>query len=1103
MKKTVSPSSTCVSLQDQQHYAAWSRAMMLTERAALLRQRSSVQPPFSPDDNEGALQRFQCWKEQSPFNKDGYFEQRLALDGLTEDDLLALLAESPEALLTYASVPPSWLQILMSAFEVPLSEQYADFLLLLQQTENGLNTAPYLATLMPLIRDSMARLQVGLQALLQKYPHLPFDSTAILPLLVQHLPTRILPRLLKTYVLELNVARVEGRLQGETAQERFQHFLQQLCQPDDILSLLQEYSVLARRLVETLECWVTCELELLERLCADWEEICRTFPRVRDAGELIEIQEGKGDFHRGGRSVTILVWSSGFRLVYKPRSMAVDIHFQELLSWLNSLGYTPEFRTCQIINRRTYGWVEFIQTSSCTSREEIERFYQRQGGYLALLYALDAADFHAQNLIAAGEHPILIDLEALFQPRENEQDVDLEQSYPGMETINHSVLRVGLLPRRMWSNEQSEGIDVSGLGGQAEQLTTVPVARLTEIGTDQMKFSNERVPLQIGEHRPHLHDQDVNTLEYRDCIISGFTSVYRLLLAYCDELLQEVLPRFAHDEIRCVLRLTQVYDRLLVDSFHPNVLRDALDCDRLFDRLWINVEHEPHLAKVIAAECADLWIGDVPVFTTCPASRDIYTSTGERIANFLPVSSLEVVKKRVCNFSEPNMEKQVWIIRGSFSSMESGSGQIETVTQGLQLHPSQTIVSYDRLITIARTVGDRLEWLAEHHEDRVGWLDVTLIKERGWNLLPTGPDLFGGLSGLTFFISYLGLLTGEQRYTALAQAALKTARSQVARRKKYSGLGGIGVFSGISSFIYLLSHLGTIWNDPALYQEAEELVLLLPDAIAQDRLFDVVAGAAGCIAALLSLYTVAPSQAILEMAIRCGDHLIESACPQATGIGWSTKFAETPLAGFAHGNAGIALYLLQLFAVSGQERFRQAALKAIAYERSLFSPEKRNWADLRIFTDETSKGDEKSKREENPYMVAWCHGAPGVGLARLGSMAILHGEEIDEEIAIALQTTIRQGFGMNHSLCHGDMGNLDILLTATQRLTDTCYKEALQRIAPMLLDSVEKQSWISGVPQGVETPGLMVGLAGAGYALLRLAVPDRMPSILMLEPPII
>ncbi len=181
-----------------------------------------------------------------------------------------------------------------------------------------------------------------------------------------------------------------------------------------MLTLLEEYAVLARQLVEMLDLWVTCELELLERLCADWEQIRSVFLLDYDPGVLIEIEQGAGDTHRGGHNVTVLTWSSGFRLVYKPRATALDIHFQELLTWLNAQGQQPAFLTLTIIDKQTYGWSEFVPACDCTTREEVERFYLRQGGYLALLYALEATDFHAENLIAAGEHPLLIDLEALF-----------------------------------------------------------------------------------------------------------------------------------------------------------------------------------------------------------------------------------------------------------------------------------------------------------------------------------------------------------------------------------------------------------------------------------------------------------------------------------------------------------------------------------------------------------------------------------------------------------------------------------------------------------------------------------------------------------------
>ena len=135
-------------------------------------------------------------------------------------------------------------------------------------------------------------------------------------------------------------------------------------------------------------------------------------------------------------------------------------------------------------------------------------------------------------------------------------------------------------------------------------------------------------------------------------------------------------------------------------------------------------------------------------------------------------------------------------------------------------------------------------------------------------------------------------------------------------------------------------------------------------------------------------------------------------------------------------------------------------------------------------------------------MVAWCHGATGIGLARLGVLDVFDTPEIRAEVDIALRTTLREGFGQNHSLCHGDLGNLDVLLVAARMLNKPEYQQAIDRISAMLLASIDQQGWVTGVPLGVETPGLMVGLAGIGYGLLRLAAPEQVPSVLLGETPI-
>jgi lantibiotic modifying enzyme len=199
----------------------------------------------------------------------------------------------------------------------------------------------------------------------------------------------------------------------------------------------------------------------------------------------------------------------------------------------------------------------------------------------------------------------------------------------------------------------------------------------------------------------------------------------------------------------------------------------------------------------------------------------------------------------------------------------------------------------------------------------------------------------------------------------------------------------------------------------------------------------------------------------------------------------------------------MALSLLKLAAVSGQERFQHGAIAAMDYERSVFSPEHQNWPDLRDLEKIGGAPVHVSERKESPFMVTWCHGAPGIGLGRLASLPYFEDEGMRKEIAIALQTTLAQGFGWNHSLCHGDFGNLETVVTAAQVLGDGEYQAHTERLAAMLLESIETQGWLTGIPMKVETPGLMAGIAGIGYELLRLAAPERVPCLLTLEQPLI
>ena len=1063
------------------HTPSWYHAMTLTERLALLRTEHRL-----PIEVNAALaeQRMKRWRSQSPFTRGPFFAQRLALHGMSEEEFLSLLGTPIEAIRDHVLTPPAWLIELPQAFSYPTLNLLSPLL----EALRGEKRVGLLDAIEPLLSQGCKHLQEGVRALTRTYSDPPFNPDLIETVLFANLPEQLCMMLSPTMVLELNVARLQGILPGDTPEERFQSFIERICQRETALALLQEYPVLARQLMIRIHNWVASSLEFLQHLCADWEALRKMFHPEDDPGLLIQVEGGMGDYHKGGRSVLIAKFSSGFQVVYKPRSMAIDVHFQELLTWLNDQGDCLPFQKLKILDRGTYGWVEFVAAFGCTSTEEVRHFYERQGGYLALLYTLEATDFHFENLIAAGEHPLLVDLEALFHPRTAK--IDIRQPYRlALDTMAASVLRVGLLPQQSWANAESDGVDLSGLGGAAGQLTPYGVPQWEKAGTDEMRLTRKQEAMAGGQNRPTLNGTEVNVLDYTEAIVTGFIKIYRLLLKHRSELLSDSSPvaRFAEDEVRVIVRSTQIYASLLQESFHPDMLRNALDRDRWFDRLWVSAEYRPHLVKVLPAELDDLQQGDIPIFTTRPSSRHLWSSSGQQIAIFFDASGLALVQRRIQQLSEADLAQQLWFIRASLTSLAMAEERAPWPCYPLTT--PQTGADHKRLLAAARTVGDRLEGLALRDEHDIAWIGLTQIGQHRWSLIPLAIDLYDGLSGVALFLAYLGMMTQENRYTTLARTVLMTLRREMEYSQSF--LTAIGAFNGWSGLIYVLTHLSVLWDEPALLVESEKLVERLPMFIERDEHLDISNGTAGCIGSLLSLYHCAPSEQILEVAIQCGDHLIARAQPLEQGIGWDTRIpAVKPLTGFSHGAAGIAWALLELAAVTGKERFRTAACAAIAYERSLFSPEAGNWPDLRELKTSRQAEDNGQQR----FMTTWCHGAPGIGLARLCSLQHLDDAAIRAEIETALQTTLAQGFGSNHSLCHGDLGNLELLLQASQVLEEPQWHAQVDRIAAIILESISRDGWLCGTPLGVESPGLMTGLAGIGYGLLRLAEPTRVPS---------
>jgi type 2 lantibiotic biosynthesis protein LanM len=1044
-----------------------------------------------PTDRALAAETLALWRASSPFDKAPYFADRLTMDGITEDEFIQLLGIPAEALCGF-DMPPAWLQTLACAYSEPASPPAG------KHDWNGEGNYPhagFLNLVEPLIADARLQLHAKVETIKQDHTAAPFDPVSAVDIMSANLTARLLTLVTKPMVLELNIARLEGRLQGATARERFIRFTEQLSRREMAFKLLSEYPVLARQLVRCVENWIEFSAEFLLHLAGDWEEITKLFNPGSKSGRMVEAAAGAGDTHRRGRSVIIVRFEGGLKLVYKPRSIAVDVHFQEFLRWVNEKGASPQLGTLKLLNREGYGWVEFVQTAGCQSKEEVFRFYERQGMYLAILYVLEATDFHFENLVACGEHPVLVDLEALFHPRLREFDMKLPDLRMASRAKSRSVLRTGLLPKRTGVRGDSIGMELSGIGYAGGQVTE-NLLQWTSEGTDEMAAVKQAFLTPGGHNRPSMNGTEIDVREYSEPIISGFTRTYDLLQANRAELLSlrddSPLSRFAHDEIRVVPRATHGYGMLLSHMLHPDYLRDALDRERLLDLLWAGMDENSYLLPLIAAERRDLMEADIPIFSTRPASNDIFTSAGENIAGFLDKTGLALSRKTVEALGSGDLHRQIWFIRASIATLDLQKDEL-TRKYYKPVWPSSIVGRKQlapRLIEEARRVGNRLEELALQEEDHATWIGFAYVN-KVWSLDPLFEDLYGGSSGIILALAYLGSF-GFGKFTHLARRALNTLRARLENNSEH--IRSIGAFEGWGGMIYMLSHLAVLWQDAELISYANSMVDRLPGLLNKDKSLDIIGGSAGCIGALLALDRISASDKALAIAVQCADLLISKAQPMEHGAAWFNSVETVkPITGFAHGAAGIGWALLELAARTGNQKYKDAAIHAIEYEHARYSSAAGNW------TDAVTEDAEDVKSDVGPSM-AWCHGAPGIGLARLAALKHIDHPIAREDLQRAIQATLNYGPGANHCLCHGDLGNLDFLFQASQATGNQELFQKVDEWTNQVLASMDTYGWLCGVPLAVESPALMNGLAGICLGLLRMAEPDRVPSVLTLSP---
>lgn len=395
--------------------------------------------------------------------------------------------------------------------------------------------------------------------------------------------------------------------------------------------------------------------------------------------------------------------------------------------------------------------------------------------------------------------------------------------------------------------------------------------------------------------------------------------------------------------------------------------------------------------------------------------------------------------------------------------------------------------------------GDRCNWINSSSEDVYG-MPKPYARASATNF-------YDGTSGIAFFLLHMLSIYENALLRKTLMGALQQVISQELEKKekKEEDLAtSLGFHTGYAGIAYVLSETGRRLNDQKYSKAAFQIIektVRLPKSVWG---LDVIDGPAGAIPALIYLYKQHPTNLLQQFILQLGEYLIEKADKQPNGWSWDTMpDRHHNLTGFGHGAAGFASAFAELYAFTNNPQYLQIAQSVVQYEDSHFNQQQNNWPDYRKF--DQGLGTMASVTEETVCSIAWCHGAPGIGLSRLRMYELTNDPSIRQDAEAAIQTTLKNlnlYSISNYSMCHGLFGNAELLLYAAtllnqqnlqlqaEKLADQCISEYLDKRIPIP----------NGIQLPAETHDFMLGNSGVGYFFLRLTDPGKFPSVLLLRP---
>lgn len=463
--------------------------------------------------------------------------------------------------------------------------------------------------------------------------------------------------------LHRNLLREMSSVAEVTLQEEFNHFKKngENFYPDYtksvLVSLPVKYPVLDKVLTLIADNYSVYIQNIFSNFRKDVELLTESFSIMNDA-VITDIDTNLGDGH-SGESTALITLSDGTKLIYKPRSLETAVSYNLFIEWLNSRLDT-NLKTLKCINRKNYGWLEFVDYIPVHSEDELREYYYKAGILLAVTFLLGSKDCHSENLIAAGKDPVIIDHETIIQPVLYDQ--------PSIRTWDeaHRIPQFSVLESMLIVNPGTGATaQYAGYGIKGNVETMDMEMKVLYPNTMESKRETRFVFRKLIKQNIPIYDQNnIFVCDYKESFLQGFSAAYDMFMNAKEELLSSASPvhYFNNQKVRYIWRPTFVYFRILsymrAAAFMTNFETYYSKLYELMSKAY-QKESFKDLKFILDIEMAQMLKRDIPFFNMGSSDSHFQESEAFKIFKY---SCVENIRQRISILSEKHKNEQIGYI---------------------------------------------------------------------------------------------------------------------------------------------------------------------------------------------------------------------------------------------------------------------------------------------------------------------------------------------------------------------------------------------------------------------------------------------------------